>query len=133
MFAPSPQRELKREWDSCVDTVADLVIAQGGTLDQIRQLAFGGCADEESRLTGAMVREFGYERGNRAVQDARAMRLRTFEQRIAARDNPARPANFVERTPEGWMVRRNGPNNCSAALVTQGTTAPTFAALNRSP
>lgn len=133
MFAASPQRELRREWDSCVDNVAELIIAQGGTLDQVQQLAFGGCADEQSRLTGAMVREFGYDRGNRAVQGVRDLKLRLFEGRITARSTPPRLNGDVATTPEGWRIRRVGPQNCDAILLVPSIVGSTAAFMVKTP
>lgn len=132
MFAASPQRELKREWDSCVNTVAELIIAQGGTLEQVRQLAFGGCADKESRLTGAMVREFGYDRGNRSVQGIRDLKLRAFESRISAGNAPRTDRN-VTTTPEGWKVRRDSSQNCTATHWVAGIFGTTFTYMAKSP
>jgi len=131
LFAASPQRELRREWDSCVGNVAELIIAQGGTLDQVQQLAFGGCADEQSRLTGAMVREFGYERGDRAVRNARAARLDAYRQRLAARTSAQTSQNVVARTRSGWDIIRLGPNSCGARLLYRSPFEQSFAYLRR--
>jgi hypothetical protein len=133
LFAASPQRELRQEWDRCVNNVAELIIAQGGTLDQVRRLAFGGCADEQSRLTGTMVREFGYERGNRAVQGVRDQRLRSFERRIAGRASPSQENGAVATTPEGWRIRRVAPQNCDAILLVPSIFGSTAAFMVKTP
>jgi hypothetical protein len=111
--------------------VAELIIAQRGTLDQLQQLAFGGCADEQSRLTGAMVREFGYERGNRAVQNAGAAKLDAYRQRLAARASAQTSQNIVARTRSGWDIIRLGPNSCGARLLYRSPFEQSFAYLRR--
>jgi len=67
MMAASPQRELALAWVECVIEIARPLRAAGSTREDVLAAIAIGCGERASRLTGAMVREFGYERGNRAV------------------------------------------------------------------
>lgn len=136
MFAASPQRELRRRWDECAGTVIYLAVAQGKSLAETSTLVSVGCAEQESRLTGAMVREYGYDLGNRAMERLRAAMVQVIERRIAARDDPlasqsASPGQvMLERLPSGWEVfRRQGV--CSAAAVEHSIYGDSFVALLR--
>lgn len=138
MFAASPQRELRRDWEECMNTAAYLMIGSGKTINEIRALLQIGCAEQESRLTGAMVREFGYDRGNSAVASLRASKLQAIERRVAARDNPPLPQSrpgqtFVERLPAGWEVYRINAGGCVAASVHHSIYGDSFVSLIHLP
>lgn len=136
MFAASPQRELRREWEQCAGTVIYLAVAQGKSAEETRSLVTLGCADQESRLTGAMVREYGYDLGNGAMERLRASAREVIERRISARDNPsasqsASPGQvMLERLPGGWEVFRT-QGVCSAAAVEHSIYGDNFVALLR--
>lgn len=141
MFAPSPQRELRRAWEECVSTAAYLAVGSGKTLAEMRPILQLVCSEQESRLTGAMVREFGYDRGNAAMSGLWAAAMRTVERLIAARDTPPTrqydiPGSaLAERLPGGWEVHRAGQYGCGAVLMEQsiygGTTAATLGRMAR--
>lgn len=132
MIAPAPQRELARAWQRCVTSVRELLLAQGGTVEQFRALALGGCANEESRLTGVLVREFGYDRANRAVAAAKE-RLSVQFADAASRRGAAPPnANFVERTSDGWVIERNA-DQCTARLRRSTVFGTMGAIIQRTP
>lgn len=118
MTAASPQRELARSWERCVAAVSTMMLPQRGTVSQFRELGIGGCAAQQSRLTGALVREFGYDRANRVVAARVAALVLDYERRAAERDNPQLPPNAVERTADGWVIQLvNGA--CAAHLFEQ--------------
>jgi hypothetical protein len=112
MFAPSPQRELKREWDKCIAAFSLGVVANGESLEEFSQLAFPLCSDQESKLTGWMIREFGFERGNAAVKWAKERALADTRRAIEARNRSAHPSNLFEVTSAGWRILRSGPGSC---------------------
>ena len=120
MAAASPQRERHRAWAMCVDHVANLVIAQGGNMEKVRSMIPLGCEEEESRLTGSLIAKYGYEQGNAAMRALRQTEERRFTANIEARDHPPASPNFVERTIEGWDVRRSKDGGCHALLIRPG-------------
>lgn len=117
MLAPSPQRELYRAWGRCLGNIVAMMAPQDRTAGEIQSFGFAACAEEESRLTGRLVREFGYDRGSAAMRDMRVLFVQAIARRVARGNNPARPANYVETTEEGWEVLRGGPHHCGAHLV----------------
>jgi hypothetical protein len=118
IVAASPQRELARAWERCVANVAAVMLPQRGTVRQFQELGIGGCQEEQSRLTGALVREFGYERGNSAVAGRVSALIRNYELRSSATTNPPLPPNATERTADGWIIGRvNG--RCTGYLLEQ--------------
>lgn len=128
MVAASPQRERHRAWATCIDYVANLIIAQRGGIDKIRSMIPLGCGDEESRLAGSLVAKYGYAQGNAAMRALKQRAEAGFLSRIHHRDNPRDPG-FVEKTVDGWEVkrlkagcmaiglRRNGINSGGSATV----------------
>lgn len=118
IIAASPQRELARAWEQCVANIAAVMLPQRGTVRQFQELGIGGCEAEQSRLTGALVREFGYDRANRAVATRVVALIGDYEQRLALINKPPLPPDATERTADGWMVQRiNGA--CTAYLLEQ--------------
>jgi hypothetical protein len=120
MFAASPQRELKREWDTCIAAIATGVVANGKTVEDFKGYAFPLCADQESKLTGWMVREFGFQRGNAAVKWAKQKAIANTREAIAARNRSEHPSNLFEITDAGWRVLKVGSGSC-VALLADGT------------
>lgn len=106
MVAASPERERYRTWLTCSDHVADLVIAQGGDKAKAHSMIGLGCGEEESRLTGALIAKYGYARGNAALAALKNAAAGRYAAAIARRDTPPRAPGFVERTADGWDVKR---------------------------
>jgi hypothetical protein len=123
MAAASPQRERHRAWAMCVDHVANLVIAQGGNMEKVRSMIPLGCEEEESRLTGSLIAKYGYEQGNAAMRALQLSAESGYAARIAKRDNPPKPPGLIEKTAEGWEVRRFGKGCLAITMQPNGLNA----------
>ncbi len=134
MVAASPQRERHRAWSICTDNMAAMVIPQAADIAKLRSMLELGCSDEESRLTGALVAAYGYDRGNGAMTALKRAADARFQDQIVKRSQPAKQPGVVETTPEGWQIRRvtggcmavlsrrNSLNAGSKGVALQGTT-----------
>jgi len=105
MVAASPQRERYRDWLGCIDNMAFLVIAQAGDIEKVRAMIKLACDEEESRLTGVLIAQYGYAQGNAAVRALKRSAEARFQSKIAQRDRPPSDPNFVE-TIDAWNIRR---------------------------
>lgn len=108
MTAASPQRELYRSAVQCIGNTGALMLPQGRAVDEIDHAVAFVCQDELSRLAGALVREFGYERGNRVMRLLERVTRQALEQRVARRDQPNSNAVQGISVPEGWTLQRAG-------------------------
>lgn len=115
MFAASPRRELRRQWDDCTWRMVEVMVGNHRGQEEATKWVFAACADAESLLTGEMVRQFGYSRGTEAMQRARNEVVATIRSRIA----PSRPAlprvvpGYI-RSVSGWQIARHDPMMCLA-------------------
>lgn len=130
MFAPSPQRELKRAWDECVAAMEWVVVQNGKSIEEMRTLGFGTCSEQESRLTGWMVREFGFEKGSAAVKWAKEQAIASAQRKIEARDRANNPPDLYARTDEGWEIFR-AKNGCTARRLGGGVFDPTATLISK--
>jgi hypothetical protein len=110
-FAASPIRELRRAWDDCTWGMVQAMLMNERTKAETVQWVFGGCADEESRLTGALVRKYGFNVGNaameRAKQELRAQIEKGYQQQEAKRS-----ASGIVASADGWIVKRLPDGKC---------------------
>ncbi len=71
MFASSPVRELRRQWDDCVFSVRQLILMNGVTEPDRASGMLDFCAEYEDQLTGALVAKFGFTKATSAMKKAR--------------------------------------------------------------
>jgi hypothetical protein len=114
MFAASPQRDLKRDWDRCVSVIASGSISNGKSAEDFQKFVSSLCADEESKLTGWMVREFGFDRGNAAIAWAKKRTLASVQNAINSREKANHPPHLIEVMKEGWRIFRPTAGTCWA-------------------
>lgn len=126
LFAPSPQREFHLSWNKCVDAVANLILAQDGSLEQIEALAFGGCSDEESRLAGAVIKAYGYDKGNAAMRQLKTRKRSRYAALLQERDRSRILPGLVSQTKAGWKVFRKAEQDCAAILARPDLIRPSF-------
>jgi len=77
---------------------------------------FNGCADEESRLTGALVRKYGFRSGNAAMDRAKKQLRDRVAQDYADKRRAAENSGVVAAVG-GWTVRKHPNGGCTAISV----------------
>jgi hypothetical protein len=80
-LAASPQRELFRVWDDCLNE-GKLIGGLSASASEVMQFAFKACEEHESRLTGQLVREFGYNRATAIIKTAKSKMSSAFTKSI---------------------------------------------------
>lgn len=132
LFAPSPQRELKRAWDGCISGITWVILNNGKSLDDMSSWGFASCDDEESRLTGSLIKQYGYKRGNAAIQYAKDAVLKNVAVKLQARDLANNPPNLFGRTESGWRVYRRSKSVCFGVLEGGGPFDPQAVSIQNS-
>ena len=102
MFAGSPIRELRRQWDDCAHSVRQIVLMNSITDPNRAAGMLDFCAEYEDQLTGALVNRYGFNRANAAMQKARRtveLDLRNFALQVDAyvKSQPPPPPKPVEK------------------------------------
>ena len=87
MFAASPIRELRRQWDDCVYSMQQIALMNGITDEGRAAGMVGLCIEYEDQLTGALAKRFGMSKANTAMSKARKAaetEMRSFARRLDA-------------------------------------------------
>ena len=71
MFAASPVRELRRQWDDCIHSMKTLAFMNGITDADRAAGLVDLCAEGEDILTGALVKKIGFKRATAGMVMAR--------------------------------------------------------------
>jgi hypothetical protein len=113
MFAAAPIRELRRAWDDCTWGMTQTMLVNGRSEDEAAQWVFAGCADEESKLTGALVRKFGFKAGNEAIDRAKRQLRDKLRDEYSKNARAAEGAGIIG-SAGGWKLKRLASGGCAA-------------------
>jgi hypothetical protein len=116
-LAASPQRELFRAWDQCLLEGKLFGGLETRDADAILTFAFSQCEPLESRLTGELVRQFGYQRGMQVAQRTKRKITSDWKDQLA---------QFSVGLNRGWEIRPS-ESRC-AAIRADNANAPYYPA-----
>ena len=120
MFAASPVRELRRQWDDCVHSVGQLILMNGITDPARASGMLVMCVEYEDQLTGAVVRRYGLTKATRAVNKARQEaeeELRNYSQQIASYAR-SQPSPAPKAAPKPVYTVAPNETGCGSEYVT---------------